>query len=561
MFENYFKNNNENNSHVEKQKDIVETTNVPAFIFKQLNYVHLEKVTKYFKLNQVNSNAEIVKMLQIERNKIAMSNVSNEYGLSFFPYFKGDKLVIEGITKSSGGRWDFMTRTGDFVIHFPEGEIINEKDVSLAYGIIFTDSLKMNFGGPIPSSVIFDKDLYNVIFIILKCKGYFKVNSHEIWFYDMKIYYGNRLCIELNSVSSEFRFITPNKFTFTELDEGPNGIFKHAIYEENHISIVYSGRCEAFGGALNECMKKNEMEEMQNTQNMLFDDKYVYVYFFVDGSKASLVLYEFCKCADEIIKLKNLDELDPSNNYLAKFKKSRVNDLEFVYYCLYKTNFMNGEYIGGYSVYGYPLDKYRNAVINDKYPILSPNILLSKEENDINLGLLIELYEISNEPFSNKDLPKKLRKYPTNQQILNALHQFFNEIPFLQQNEFKTEYQKLYDQAVDNGNAVVRWKAEYKLYTALSKIFKDAIYQFHDRWLGMQSIDIYIPSIKAGFEYQGIQHYKAIPLFGGEEGLEKRKKLDAYKRKKCESNGIKLIEWNYSLPITEKNIRNKLAML
>lgn len=54
-------------------------------------------------------------------------------------------------------------------------------------------------------------------------------------------------------------------------------------------------------------------------------------------------------------------------------------------------------------------------------------------------------------------------------------------------------------------------------------------------------------------EYQGIQHFKSIPYFGGERALESTKKRDKIKKEYCESNKIKLIEISY-----KENIELKL---
>lgn len=43
-------------------------------------------------------------------------------------------------------------------------------------------------------------------------------------------------------------------------------------------------------------------------------------------------------------------------------------------------------------------------------------------------------------------------------------------------------------------------------------------------------------------EYQGIQHYKPVEKFGGQDALNKQKKNDDLKRKYCEDKNIKLIE-------------------
>lgn len=57
--------------------------------------------------------------------------------------------------------------------------------------------------------------------------------------------------------------------------------------------------------------------------------------------------------------------------------------------------------------------------------------------------------------------------------------------------------------------------------------------------------DFYLPDYNICIEYQGIQHYKPIEHFGGEEQFKLQQKLDQIKRDYCKKNNIKLIEIPY----------------
>lgn len=59
--------------------------------------------------------------------------------------------------------------------------------------------------------------------------------------------------------------------------------------------------------------------------------------------------------------------------------------------------------------------------------------------------------------------------------------------------------------------------------------------------------DFYIDDLRIAIEYQGIQHYQVISLFGGETELEKRKLHDNMKRDYCMQNNITLIEIPYTM--------------
>ena len=76
----------------------------------------------------------------------------------------------------------------------------------------------------------------------------------------------------------------------------------------------------------------------------------------------------------------------------------------------------------------------------------------------------------------------------------------------------------------------------------MRKNYKDAIYQYHAEWLGRQSLDVYIPSLKVAIEYQGRQHYEPIDIFGGNDALKIRKIRDRKKKLLCVEKNIKLIE-------------------
>lgn len=64
-----------------------------------------------------------------------------------------------------------------------------------------------------------------------------------------------------------------------------------------------------------------------------------------------------------------------------------------------------------------------------------------------------------------------------------------------------------------------------------------------------QYVDIYLPGLNIGVEYQGDQHFHSKTRFGGDIGYEKTKERDFRKFQKCEANGIKMFYISF-----EKNI-------
>lgn len=115
------------------------------------------------------------------------------------------------------------------------------------------------------------------------------------------------------------------------------------------------------------------------------------------------------------------------------------------------------------------------------------------------------------------------------------------------------KYTAVLQELAEQGKISPRWKSEFSLYMLVKSYFPDSIYQYRSEWLQGQSLDVFIPGHGVGIEYQGIQHYEPIDIFGGEEGLEETRKRDKIKREKCKEQNILLIEWNYSTDITDDN--------
>ncbi len=94
-----------------------------------------------------------------------------------------------------------------------------------------------------------------------------------------------------------------------------------------------------------------------------------------------------------------------------------------------------------------------------------------------------------------------------------------------------------------------RWTSEYKLFFHVKAFFNDAIYQYAADWLGLQTLDIFVPSVSCGIEYQGRQHYEPIDFFGSDQSFLERISNDEKKKDKCISHNVRLLEWNYETPI------------
>ena len=66
-------------------------------------------------------------------------------------------------------------------------------------------------------------------------------------------------------------------------------------------------------------------------------------------------------------------------------------------------------------------------------------------------------------------------------------------------------------------------------------------YQKRFDWLGLQSLDFYLPDYNVGIECQGEQHFFPVEHFGGEDGFKQTLKRDKRKKALCEKHEVKLL--------------------
>lgn len=92
-----------------------------------------------------------------------------------------------------------------------------------------------------------------------------------------------------------------------------------------------------------------------------------------------------------------------------------------------------------------------------------------------------------------------------------------------------------------------KWISETHLYYLIKEIFPQYDPIFHYRGSEMQGLelDIFIPELQLGIEYQGEQHYQVVEHWGGEDGLEKRIQNDKRKIELCKQNNYTLIEFTH----------------
>lgn len=104
------------------------------------------------------------------------------------------------------------------------------------------------------------------------------------------------------------------------------------------------------------------------------------------------------------------------------------------------------------------------------------------------------------------------------------------------------------------------WVSETQLFNIIRKIFpkETLIRHYRPNWLEHLELDIFIPELKIAFEYQGQQHYYPIKTWGGEKAFIELQKRDKFKKELCMKNLIRLIEINYTEPLTEEFVKWKI---
>jgi len=108
-----------------------------------------------------------------------------------------------------------------------------------------------------------------------------------------------------------------------------------------------------------------------------------------------------------------------------------------------------------------------------------------------------------------------------------------------------------------------QWISETMLYKIVKTLYapKEVIHHYRGKELEGLELDIWIPDLKLGIEYQGEQHYKAMDQWGGEEGYKKRIANDTRKKQLCKKCGYHLIEFIHDEELTSELVESKLSLI
>lgn len=105
-----------------------------------------------------------------------------------------------------------------------------------------------------------------------------------------------------------------------------------------------------------------------------------------------------------------------------------------------------------------------------------------------------------------------------------------------------------------------RWTSETILFRVVEALVapREVVHHYRGKELGGLELDVWVPELRLGIEYQGEQHYEAIKHWGGDEGLARRQSNDRRKRALCKQLGYTLIEFRFDEELTEAAVQSRL---
>lgn len=193
-------------------------------------------------------------------------------------------------------------------------------------------------------------------------------------------------------------------------------------------------------------------------------------------------------------------------------------------------------------------DVVHYANISDKETLINIenvlNIFFSLDEDDRNYMLYYHYFYRSNYNFFSAP---PIMSWEFNEKIYDFEVVILKIINKVMRHRF-IQVRKIVVNEVKKSFKISRWVNQSMLFEIIKGLFpKNNVYSnYRPKILEGLELDVFVDGLNLGIEYQGIQHVTAIEHWGGEEGLEIRKKHDNKKLKLCDKNNIKIIYfWHY----------------
>lgn len=290
------------------------------------------------------------------------------------------------------------------------------------------------------------------------------------------------------------------------------------------------------------------IEKMLEEQKGIYDaDGSIIYYFSIDDAIAEIVVENYIGNIANVSIMKPMFEGDFSKKYKVKiFDKDK--EIEHLILWMFKTNKISQPKVSGIPISSFCNESVElNAIKRyNNYEFVKDKLGFQSWDS---MKIIVELNKFfPAKVLVDTDYYKSYRGvfWSSNRKDYYYVCEHFNE--------FSIKYKDLSLELKEKGLIPTKWINEFNLYMLVKAHYKDAIYQYHANWLGRQSLDVFIPCKNLGIEYQGIQHYEAIDLFGGEKGYIDTQKRDQIKKNKCREQGVQLLYWDYRMEINENNL-------
>lgn len=312
-----------------------------------------------------------------------------------------------------------------------------------------------------------------------------------------------------------------------------------------------------------EKLEEDKLKKLSDLSKVFVGD-YVYYYCSISDPIAEVVLNHYFASIGEIEKIDNFDKKDFSVNYKVGIRKDDIDNQCVLCFMFMKHKIKEPACYG--TSYKKILYSYESKIDKEKSKelYLAINSMKKNVSSDVKrtLKFLEKTYPyhvLMLDDYFVQYVPATYFKQYLSEKAPKYLYYYMWE------GERNSKYEKIYREIIlklaEKGLISKRWKSEFSLYLLVKSYFPNTEYQYRDQWLEKQSLDIYVPELRVGFEYQGLQHYQPIEIFDGNDGFEKRQFMDELKRKKCKENHVILIEWEYTSEVTDNNLQEVLKKL
>lgn len=455
--------------------------------------------------------------------------------------------------RDGASKWD-MVKLGTLDLPFPEGKRIHIKNV---HSVIITWGKEhLDWGDK--QSLPLAPGLCNMAPVLEEMEElHFAIQSVDVdpttskKKSDILFYAGSTLLAKIENISA-MRAQRQEGVYYTKKE---NGTFTHYIRDVNNDVYIIGKSKHTWVDCTGKRLKAIR-KMAQNIVTRAEKNGTYRFYYHSNPSTQGTVLESYLSKHCNPVKIENYFSDDETSNFYVDID---INDINIVAFLKYYG-------ASGFAIYGIELDNYLPYLPYESednwYYDSVPQMVFHKkvlsnavETNPMQTEneLMLSLEELRNR---SRDVQEHVQ-FELFRRLLPDALEYHN--PYY--DWAKKEYRAEKDYLLAENKLKSIWKGEFQMYKMTKELYPDAVYQYHCEWLGRQSLDVYIPSISVGIEYQGIQHYEPVEHFGGKHAYLHRVELDNQKRQLCATNKIKLLEWKYNSPLTKSALSKRIKEL